>query len=342
MAIRDHDVERPRRRQVAHSCSTGPQPGGDLGRAKEIVGRRPRASIIRCSPGTPQASGQTSVMEAVSQTAIFAAQVRAAHAVLDRDPIFEDTYAMVLADTSEEDIRALFDHIPPRCARVARVLPNQRARFVDEQVEQAVRLGIGQYVILGAGLDSFAWRRTDLMADLELFEVDHPETQRWKRRRMGVAGLPHPSNLHFVGLDFEAHESVSDQLSLSGFDKSRPSIWSWLGVAVYLGIDAITSMLRDTAELAASGSRFVGSYVVTSDLMDADSREFADLARAASAESGEEHVSAFAPEHIESIVNSAGWRNTRSVDPSSFEGWFSQRGDGLTSASYEWLFVAEK
>lgn len=82
---------------------------------------------------------QTRRAEAVSQTAIFAAQVRAAHAVLDHSPILEDPYAMVLADASEEEIRALFDLIPPACARVARVLPNQRARFVDEQVEHAVR-----------------------------------------------------------------------------------------------------------------------------------------------------------------------------------------------------------
>ena len=280
-------------------------------------------------------------MEGVSQTAIFAAQVRAAHAVLDRDPIFEDAYAIVLADSSEEEIRALFDLIPPGCARVARVLPNQRARFVDGEIEQAIRDGIDQYVILGAGLDSFAWRRTDLMSDLELFEVDHPTTQQWKRERLSVAGLSHPSNVHFVAIDFEAHDSLSARMSESGFDKSRPSIWSWMGVAVYLGIDAITSMLRDTSQLAASGSRFLGSHTVTPDLMDADSREFADLARSASAESGEDHVSSFAPEEIEAIVNSAGWHNTRSVDPSSFQAWFSQRDDELAPASYEWLFVAE-
>src|ERR1700722_13040481 len=196
-------------------------------------------------------------MEGVSQTAIFAAQVRAAHAILDHDPIFEDSYAMVLADASEEEVRALFDLIPPACARVARVLPNQRARFVDEEVEQAVRDGIAQYVILGAGLDSFAWRRTDLMTHIELFEVDYPATQQWKRQRMSVAGLSHFPNVHFVGMDFEGQENLSVGMSQSGFDPSRPSIWSWMGVTVYLGLDAITSMLRDTAELAASGSRFL-------------------------------------------------------------------------------------
>lgn len=145
-------------------------------------------------------------MEGVSQTAVFAAQVRAAHGVLDRNPIFEDPFAMVLADASEQEIQELFALIPAACARVARVLPNQRARFVEEEVERAIRNGIRQYVFLGAGLDSFAWRRPDLMADIELYEVDHPSTQEWKRLRMGRAGLVHPANLHFVGMNFEIDE----------------------------------------------------------------------------------------------------------------------------------------
>lgn len=285
---------------------------------------------------------QTHCVEAVSQTAIFAAQVRAAHAVLDHSPIFEDPYAMVLADASEEEIRALFDLIPPACARVARVLPNQRARFVDDQVEQAVQGGITQYVILGAGLDSFAWRRPDLMNDIELIEVDHPATQEWKRERMRLAGLAHPSNLHFVGMDFAGQQHLSVGLSEAGFDPSRPSIWSWMGVVVYLEVDAITFMLHESAEMAASGSRFLASYTVVPNLMDQASREFDALARAAAAESGEDHVSAFSPEEIEAIAIDGGWATARSVDPASFEGWFSQRADGLRPAFYEWLLVADR
>jgi methyltransferase (TIGR00027 family) len=285
---------------------------------------------------------QTRVVEGVSQTAIFAAQVRAAHAILDSDPIFEDPYAMALSDASEEEIRAIFDLIPSACARVARVLPNQRARFVDEEVERAAGEGITQYVNLGAGLDSFAWRRPDLMTAVELFEVDHPATQEWKRKRMWEAGLSHPTNLHFVGMDFEAQQQLAVGLRQAGFDSSQSSIWSWMGVAVYLGPEAITSVLRDTAQLAGSGSRFLASYTVVPDLMDQDSREFADLARSASAESGEDHVSAFVPEEIEAMVINAGWYSARSVDPSSFDAWFSQRADGLRPASYEWLLVADR
>jgi methyltransferase (TIGR00027 family) len=224
---------------------------------------------------------------------------------------------------------------------VARVLPNQRARFVDEEVERAIGEGITQYVILGAGLDSFAWRRPDLMSAVELFEVDHSVTQEWKRKRMWDADLLHPTNLHFVGMDFEAQQRLAVGLRHAGFDSSQSSIWSWMGVAVYLGPAAITSVLRDTAQLAGSGSRFLASYTVVPRLMDQDPREFSELARSASAESGEDQVSAFVPEEIEAIVLPAGWYSARSVDPSSFQAWFSQRRDALRPAPYEWLLVAD-
>jgi methyltransferase (TIGR00027 family) len=281
-------------------------------------------------------------VDGISQTAILAAQVRAAHALLDEDPIFKDPYAMVLSDASESDIRDLFALIPAPCARVARVLPNQRARFADEEVEAAVRRGVRQYVILGAGLDSFAWRRTDLMADIELFEVDHPATQAWKKQRIDAAGLTMPTNIQFIDTDFSGSESLSLRMAEAGFDSERPSIWSWMGVVVYLRADAVESTLRDVAALAAPGSRLLASYTVTPDLMDADSREFDDLAREASAESGEDHVTAFAPNKIETMALISGWQSAHSVNPASFFSWFHQRGDRLTPASYEWLLVADK
>lgn len=279
-------------------------------------------------------------MDGVSQTAVFAAQVRAAHAILDQNPIFDDPFAMVLADASEEDIENLFALIPRACARVARVLPNQRARFAEEEVERAVQRGVEQYVILGAGLDSFAWRRADLMTEIQLFEVDHPATQEWKRQRMTIAGLRRPANLHFVAMDFEIDELQAGMME-AGFDRGLPSIWSWMGVVVYLEVGSIESTLRAAAALAASGSRMLASYTVTNDLMDSDSREFDELARAASAESGEDHVTALAPNQIEVIAREAGWRTANTVDPSSFAAWFSDRDDGLTPASYERILVAD-
>jgi methyltransferase (TIGR00027 family) len=308
------------------------------GRGRPLLAIRGRETCATCHRG----SGRLTGVDGVSQTAIFAAQVRAAHAVLDKDPIFEDPYAVVLADASEGDIRDLFALIPTACARVARVLPNQRARFVDEEVESAVRRGVGQYVILGAGLDSFAWRRPDLMTEIELFEVDRPSTQGWKQQRMSMADLTHPANLHFVGLEFSVSEGLSIEMTEADFDPQRPSIWSWMGVIVYLHAEVVESTLRHIAHLAVPGSRLLASYTVTPDLMDSDSREFDLLARSASAEGGEDHITVFAPKEIEAMARNSGWRTAASVNPASFAPWFSNRTDGLTPASYERILVVDK
>ncbi len=180
------------------------------------------------------------------------------------------------------------------------------------------------------------------MADIELFEVDHPATQAWKKYRIDVAGLTTPTNVHFVGVDFSAGEGLPLGMTEAGFDPQRASIWSWMGVVVYLHIDAVESTLRDVAGLAAPGSRLLASFTVTPELMDSDSREFDELARAASAEGGEDHITALAPTEIEAIARRAGWLRAESVDPSSFAGWFSNRDDGLTPASYERILVAER
>ncbi len=280
-------------------------------------------------------------MDRASQTAVLAAQVRAAHALLDPDPIFEDRYALVLAGATEGDVRQLFAAIPVACAQVARVLPVQRARYVDEEVGRAVSRGVDQYVLLGAGLDSFAWRHPDLMDEIDLFEVDHPATQAWKRERLEAAGLSCPPRAHFIAADLAAGADLSERLGTATFDPSRASIWSWLGVVVYLDIEAVASTLREIAELAAPGSRLIVSYTVTPDLMDPGSREFADLARAASLDAGEPHLSAFAPAEIEGMAREAGWPRVHSVDPWSLAPWFSNRHDGLAPASYEWLLVAD-
>jgi len=276
-----------------------------------------------------------------SQTAVFAAQVRAAHGLLDPDPIFEDHYALVLADATEGDVCDLFAAIPDACARVARVLPAQRARYVDEEVGRAVGRGIDQYVLLGAGLDSFAWRRPDLMDEIDLFEVDHPATQTWKRKRLEAAGLSWPARASIVAADLAAGEDLAEGLDAVSFDPGRASIWSWLGVVVYLDVDAVASTLKEIEELAAPGSRLIVSYTVTPDLMDPGSRQFADLARAVSGDAGEPHLSAFAPAEIEGMARDAGWPRVHSIDPSSFAPWFSNRQDGLEPASYEWLLVAD-
>jgi methyltransferase (TIGR00027 family) len=281
-------------------------------------------------------------MEGASRTAILTAQFRAAHALVDPDPIFEDRFALALAGCSAADVIGfLAANAPDSCAHVVRLFVSQRSRFVEEAVERAVGGGVDQYVDLGAGLNSFAWRRPDLMAKLAVFEVDHPATQQWKRRRLTATGLPCPPNLHFVGADFRAAETLGERLTAAGFDPARASIWSWLGVIQYLPLAAVRSTLGAVAGLAAPGSTLVASFGVTDEWMDPASAEFTELTRAFTARIGEPQITWVAPGEMEAVAQAAGWPRVRSVDPLSFASWFTGRTDGLEPVRAEWLLVAE-
>ena len=215
------------------------------------------------------------------------AQFRAAHVFDDPEPIFEDTLALELAGLSEANVREFFaTNIPPSCADVARLFPCQRSGFVEEEVAKRVRQGVDQFVDLGAGLSSFTWRRPDLMSGLELSEVDHPATQEWKRERIDAVGLESHDNLHFASVDLAGNDDLGERLTAAGLDPGRAAIWSWLGVILYLPIEAVQSTLTAVAELAAPNSTVIASYGVPDDLMEPASCEFAEVGRAVDSAGG--------------------------------------------------------
>jgi methyltransferase (TIGR00027 family) len=135
-----------------------------------------------------------------------------------------------------------------------------RARFPDV-VERAAAGGVGQYVILGAGLDSFAYRRDDLLGRLRVFEVDHPATQRWKRRRLAQLGVDSPAGLVFAPVDFE-RQTLREGLAAAGFDFGQLAVFSWAGVTMYLTLDAVNATLATMAGCQA-GTWVVLTYLVT-------------------------------------------------------------------------------
>jgi methyltransferase (TIGR00027 family) len=281
-------------------------------------------------------------MGQANPTALGSAMLRAAHAFFDDDPIFEDTVSIQLAGVSEADVKAFFEASGPESlGHVARLFQCQRSRFVEEHVGLAVDRSVDQFVDLGAGLSSFAWRRPDLMSRLDLFEVDHPATQEWKLELINTAGFTCPSNLHFAAVDFASEDNLADRLKAVGFEPERPSIWSWLGVLLYLPLDAIRSTLAAVRELAAPGSTLIASYGVPDGLMDPASREFAELTRAWTMQAGAPQITWLGPAEIEAVAKAAGWARVSSVDPASFKGWFVGRTDGLKPVRYEWLLVAE-
>ena len=155
----------------------------------------------------------------------------------------------------------------------AHVCVVMRARYAEEALERAVAEGVTQYVIIGAGMDSFAFRRPDLLRRINAFEIDHPVTQARKRRRIKRAGLQVPPNHHFLAADLSEVATV-DALAESAFDISRPAFMSLLGVAYYLTPETLAKTARSMAEGLPSGSRIVLDYLLQEEQCNPEHLEF--------------------------------------------------------------------
>lgn len=169
-----------------------------------------------------------------SRTALLTAYARAYHQIADRPLIFTDPLAARLLGVTAEELTepGTADSLGLAVAdRSRRLFFAARARFAEDAVAAAVATGVRQVVILGAGLDTFAYRNT--LPDLRVFEVDHPATQAWKRERLTAAGIDRPETLTFVSVDFET-QTLATRLESSGFERTDPAVFVWLGVVFYL------------------------------------------------------------------------------------------------------------
>ncbi len=187
-----------------------------------------------------------------------------------------------------------------------------RARFIEDLVADAATRGLRQYVILGAGLDSFAQRRPEVASQLAVFEIDRPAPQAWKRQRLVELGFGTPSWLHLVPVDFEAGGSWLDELATAGFDASQPAIVVSTGVSMYLTRAANVATLRQVAGLAP-GSTFVMTFLVPLDLADPDVRSGLELAEKGAQASGTPFISFFAPSELLALARDAGFHDARHV-----------------------------
>lgn len=257
--------------------------------------------------------------EEPSRTAFVAAAARAAHLLVDAEPhIFTDTLAVaILGERAEELLAYHRAHGAHPILSGARGQVAVRSRYTEDRLVEAVERGVTQYVILGAGLDSFAYRSR---LPVRVFEVDHPATQGWKRRRLESAGIAIPETVAFVGVDFE-NDSLRDRLARSGFDFALPSFVSWLGVTMYLTRE---SLIRTLAELPP-GAELVADYLLPAHLQDeAGKTHFEALARVV-AERGEPMHSLFTPEKMSALLEEAGFRRIEhaaqreAVDPALWE-----------------------
>lgn len=270
-------------------------------------------------------------MSAVSPdpTAVRTALWRALHVERDARPhVLEDTLGPSLA-APEDGWRDRPDMSPWTASFRASIVA--RARFVEDLV---VESGVRQYVILGAGLDTFAQRRADL--GVRVFEVDRAEPQAWKRQRLALLGWAIPT---LVPVDFE-EQSWREELAKHGFDPSQPALVTSLGVSMYLTRDANATTLREAAELAP-GSTFVSSFILPVELLAPEEQPGMKAALAGARTNGTPMISFFSPAEMLTFARDQGLVRARHVSSDDLsERYFAGRPDGLRPPNGEHLLVA--
>jgi methyltransferase (TIGR00027 family) len=281
--------------------------------------------------------------EQPSLTALMAAAARAAHLVVDGEPvIFADTLASaLLGERAEELLSYHTSHGTHPVLAGARTQVACRSRYAEHALARAVGRGVTQYVILGAGLDSFAYRSGGLLGArrVRVFEVDHPATQGWKRRALADTGVTVPDGLAFVPADLTV-DAIGGCLAAAGFDSSAPALVSWLGVTMYLTGDAIAATLAALGGLAP-GTEVVADYMLPAELRDEAGAVYGSLVAQASAERGEPWLSCLAPDEMADLARAAGFgavRNVRQRDTIPAALW--QRSDALRPADLAMLLHA--
>ena len=260
-------------------------------------------------------------------TAVRVALWRALHLEADSPPhVFEDEVGLKLA-APDAGWQARPDMSP--FTRPFRASILARARFLEDLVAEQAAVGVGQYVILGAGLDTFAQRRPDLASRLSVFEIDQPGPQAWKRQRLIDLGYGIPPFLKLVPVDFEAGDDWWTRLAAAGFDPGRPAIVASTGVSMYLTKEAVTATLRQIAGLAA-GSTLAMSFLVPIGLMDAEVRPGMERAIEGARASGTPFLSFFSPSEMLALAREAGFKEVRHVSAGTLaQRYFSGRTDGL-------------
>lgn len=275
----------------------------------------------------PENASRGRHVAAPDSTAVRTALWRALHVQVDAPPhVFEDEVGLALAAPAD-GWRNRPDMGP--FTRPFRASIVARARFIEDLVAEQATRRVGQYVILGAGLDTFAQRRPELASSLLVFEIDRPGPQEWKRRRLVELGLGLPPFLRFVPVDFEAGDDWWEGLAAAGFDSGRPALVASTGVSMYLTHEAIAATLRQVAALAP-GSTLAMSFLLPIERADPEVRPGIERAAEGARASGTPFISFFTPPEILALAMEAGFRHVQHVSAAALaERYFAGRTDGL-------------
>ena len=267
-------------------------------------------------------------------TAVRTALWRALHVLADSPPaVLDDTVGLRLV-APPAGWRDRGD-MHPHGTRGFRAAIVSRARFIEDLVAAEVHRGVDQYVILGAGLDSFVQRRAEFADRLQVFEIDQAATQRWKRRRLEEEGFGVAPWLHFVPVDFEAGERWWDGLVSAGFDPRRPAVVASTGVLMYLTKAAAAGTFAQLAGLAP-GSTVAITFMLPAELLDPDDRAGLEASAKGAKSSGTPFVSFYTPDEIVAMARAAGFAEVEHIaSPVLAERYFAGRSDGLRPSTGE-------
>ena len=274
---------------------------------------------------------------APDRSSFGSAALRAMHVQIDPPPhVLEDELGLQL-------IPEAYRHVPPsmepHVSGRLRASIVARTRYIEDLLVEQVDRGVRQYVILGAGLDTFALRRQDIASRLCVFEVDQPGPQAWKRQRLNELGFDIPEWLRLVPVDFEADQSWRDELVMTGFDASQPAVVACTGVSMYLSREAIMATLRQGATLAPD-TTMIMSFLLPLELMEPEEQSQQQTTDKGARASGFP-MSSFSPHEMMSMAQEAGFREVQHVASARLAArYFAERSDGLRPSSYQDLLVA--
>jgi len=264
---------------------------------------------------------------APSFTAQRVAMHRAAHQLLDNPQVFEDPLAVAILGEEAARLKSQLDRFDTAGARQIRAFVIAKSRYAEDELNVAIARGATQYVILGAGLDAYAYRSTHSSA--RVFEVDSPATLAWKQTRLEAAGIEVPSSVAFVPTNFE-EQTLCSALQSSGFQRDRVSFFSWLGVTPYLTAASALATLAFIGSLP-TGSAVVFDYAIERSSLDSEEPMAMDALASRVARAGESFRLFLDSRALERMLRVAGFSEVEDLGPAEIDArYFADRADGLT------------
>jgi methyltransferase (TIGR00027 family) len=269
-------------------------------------------------------------------TAVRTSLWRALHMQVDAEPhILEDETGLKLIAPSD----GWQERPDMKFTKRIRASIVARSRFIEDLMIEQSKKGINQYIILGSGLDTFAQRRPDIAANLQIYEIDQSNTLAWKERRLIELGFGIPDHLHFVPVNFES-SSWWQELSKTNFDFKKPAVVACTGVSLYLTSEAINNTL-DKIALLAAGSKLAMTFYLPVELLDDEDKPMQKIAEHGALNAGTPMISFFTPDEIGSLAKAAGFTDVNTITTKDMEQlYFANRPDGLSPASGEIFLLA--